>query len=690
MSTVLVTGGAGFVGSHVTAELVARGHAVVVLDSHLDQGRLDPTLPGVERVQGSVLDAPLLAALAARCDRIVHLGAIAGVHHYLERPVDVLDVNLLGTRTVLLTAHARGIPVLIASTSEAYGKNPATLREDGDTWLGPTTNARWCYAVSKLAGEHYAWGLAAQGLTVAATRYFNVYGPTLDAPGTGRVLSQFLGALQRGEPLRLVDGGHAVRCFCWVDDAVRATVDLALALEPGSAVSGRVFNIGNPEPVTMRRLAEIVVALADHAPGVEDVPGEVFFGHGFEDIPHRVPDVGAIAEALGVRPRVDLVEGVRRTLAHWGMLSPTPRALPRDPVPVVRPYYDADARLLDRFRGSLERGWTTNAGPQVQALEAECEAWLGVDRVVSVASGAAGLELALRALGRQGKAILPSFTYIATLNAVELAGLEPVFCDIDPSTWTMSTDHLARLLATHDDVAVVLPVCVYGVPPDLEGVAALTAPRGIDVVYDAAHALGTTTHGRRDTLATVTVYSLHATKLIPAIEGGLVVCADAALADAVAVRRAHGLTPDPLDAVVGQNAKLDELSAATARHALAHADEILARRAAYAGRLDEALRTAGFTLQHVPGGVVPNRVNHCARAPIDLATAGAVLDGHGVGWRRYFHPPLHLLRRVAPQPALPVTEAVHADLMCLPLHSRMTEATLARLEAAYADVGRTR
>jgi nucleoside-diphosphate-sugar epimerase/dTDP-4-amino-4,6-dideoxygalactose transaminase len=690
---VLVTGAAGFLGSAIARALVDAGHRVLAFDRDHAQGRL-PDHPAITRITGDVRNAEQVDALVAESSRVLHFAAVAGVHTYLQQTLEVLDVNLLGTRNVLLAAHRHDVPTVIASSSEAYGKNPTTLHEDSDTHLGATTHARWSYATTKVAGEHYAWALARDGLPVAAVRYFNVYGPLLDAPGTGRVLSQFLGQMQRGDPLVLVDGGEAVRCFCHIDDAVRATVQLALALEAGSRLAGRPFNIGNPEPVSMRQLAAEVARLAAYPHGTVDVPGRQFFGDGFEDIPHRVPDVSALRDLLGFEARVSLTEGLRETLAHWGLLADSPAAPVLDPIPVIRPFYDADEALIGRYRSALVRGRTTNAGPEVVALEDEASTWLGCERVLTVGSGAAGLELgvralerSVRALERSGKAALPAFTYIATLNAVALAGLEPVFVDLDPDTWTMSPDHLAEVLRDHPDVSMVLPVCAYGVPPDLDRLCALAQAAGASVVYDAAHAFGTTVHGSRYRGGPdVTVFSLHATKCLPSVEGGLLVADDPALADRIAAIRTHGLTPDPLDALPGLNAKMDELSAATARHGLHRIEATLARRRRYGARLTAALDASErWTTQLCPEGVETNFQNLCARHADGVAAAGAVLDAHSVGWRRYFHPPLHQLRRLAPQAPLPHTEAVWASLVCLPLHSRMSPDTLARIEAAIAD-----
>ncbi len=681
---MLVTGGGGFIGAALTRWLLARGHRVTALDTSFIDDRLPTSAEGLRIVEGSVLDDALVRSLVAESGRVAHLAAIAGVHHYLERTQDVLDTNILGTRSVLLAAAEHARPVLFASTSETYGKSAATLFEEGDSVLGPTTNARWSYAVSKLAGEHYAWAFARAGLPVTAVRFFNVYGPLLDRPGEGRVLAQFLGRLRAGEPLVLVDGGTAVRCLCYIDDAIEAAGRMLEAVGPNSPLVGRPFNVGRDEPVTMRELAERVCALADHAPGTKVESGTRFFGVGFEDIAHRVPDVSALEAAIGWRATTSLDQGLRKVLAHHGLLAHHPGQVPLPPLPVIRPTYDADEALITQFRTALNTGRTSNGGPQVTALEAEAATWLGAPSVHTVASGADGLELAVRALGVRGKALLPAFTYISTLNAAELVGLEPVFADIDAGTWTVDPSHVAALLDAHPDISVVFAVNVFGVPPDLDALASITRSRGVRLIYDAAHAVGTTHLGRRyvDT-PDVTVWSLHATKVLPSTEGGLMAAPHPAVHARLAQLRTHGLAADPLDSVPGRNAKMDELAAATARHGLQRLEATLDRRRAYTLRLCDALTAAGWRVQQVPVGVEINGQNLAARAPgHDLARAASILDAHGVGSRRYFFPPLHALRRFGATARLPVTEAVVADLLNVPLYARMGAAELERIEAA--------
>ena len=587
---------------------------------------------------------------------------------------------------------------MLASTSEVYGKNERELDEGADGVYGLPPTSRWCYATSKLAAEHYAHAYGAQGLRFAVVRYFNVYGPGLDSPGEGRVISKFIGHLQRGTPLPLVDGGHAVRAFCYIDDAVRATVGLGDALLTGEAVGGRTFNIGRREPVTMRDLAARMVSLSGHTGGVIEVSGAVHFGPGFEEIQHRVPDTSALEAATGFVAGTSLDEGLALTLRHYHLLAPAAAAqaasAPPSLLPWVRPCLEPDAALMATLRRSLLTGRVTNDGPLVQRLEREAAAWLGVNDVVAVSNGAVALLLVAYALGLRGKVILPSFTFIATLGAFAQPGLQPLFCDIDPHTWTMDPAHLQALLDLHPDVAAVVPVNVFGVQPDLEAIARLTHLAGATLLYDNAHGLGSEVDGLRvPGQPAAQVFSLHATKVLPAVEGGLIHAADPALVRELRRLRNHGIAADWRGSSPGFNAKLSELHAAVALHALADFDGVLQRRRTYGIRLREQLTAhcppGSLRLQQVPPGMQSNVQNfgvQFLKAPSPAAAhAESVCRAHGVQVRRYFFPPLHMLPALAPQPALPVTETVSASLVCLPLHSRMEDSQLARIvQAALA------
>ena len=704
---VLITGGAGFVGSAIARYLLSVGKTVVCLDRE-DPGRLTDIDSRVHKVDGDILDAELMDAWIARCDRVIHLAAVVGVDEYVTRPHDVLDVNILGTRNILMACLKYDRPVLIASSSETYGLNTGILEEDSDRIYGSSRNHRWSYAISKTAGEHYAYALGRLGLTSAAVRYFNVYGPQLDAPGKGRVISKFLGCIRDRKPLTLVDGGHAVRTLCYVDDAAEATARLALALSPDCEFNHSAVNIGRPEPVTMRELAAIMIRLSGHEAGTQEIPGTEFFGKGFEEIPIRVPDVSKLERVLNFKAKIDMEEGLRRTLDYWGLLDPAAIAAPvptttaASVVPMVRPDFAPDGVLLRSFHQSLATGQATNGGPHLRGFEEELAEYLNVPDVVVLGNGADALTLGLTVLGRKGKAVLPSYTFMATLNSIESAGLEPVFCDIDPDTFTLSPSALAEILDREDDVAYVVPVNVFGVTPDLAAIAELCRQAGAEIVYDNCHGFGTETHGRRvPSEARLQMFSFHATKVLPAIEGGALVGADLELLDAVRKMRNHGINSHNLaQSTWGMNAKMDELRAATGRHVLRRFPQQLEQRREYAAQL------RGFFADHcngalipqtVPQGVVSNFQNLGIRLPIaervGLDPVITALRDHGVECRSYFNFALHHLERIqryAPaRYPLPVTESVWKSLLCFPIHSHMTAPDLDRIQLAARSMSET-
>lgn len=691
----LITGGGGFVGAALARELIARGRSVRCLDTGGFE-RLDDLVghPRLELLAGDATDEQTVDRMVGACRSVIHAAAVVGVDIYVQDPARVLDVNIGATRAVAAACQRHDRPLLFTSSSEVYGRTPWDLSENAGTAIGPSSRSRWCYALSKAVGEQYVHALARDGLRFVTVRYFNVYGPRMDAPGEGRVLSKFLGYLQSGEPLPLVDGGDAVRAFCYIDDAVAATLTLFDAVETGSKVAGQAFNVGGDEPVTIRQLAERVVALAGHAPGTVDVAGSEFFGAGFEEIPRRVPRFDALERATGFVAHVPLDEGLRRTLAWWKLLAegdPTiDRRTGREDIALIRPRIEPDAALVGALIGSLHSGHVTNNGPHLRALERELGHWLDVAEPVVVSSGSAAMSLAAAALGRSGKAILPAFTYIATLNAVVHAGLQPIFCDIDPHTWTLDPGHLATLLSAHDDVGLVLPVNVYGVHPDLSAIGALCDAAGADVLYDNAHGIGAELAGQRcPDGPRVSIVSLHGTKICPAVEGGAVLSDDADLLVEMRRLRAHGLASDMLQSTPGFNLKMSELHAAVGRHSLRGLGAAVTRRRDYGERLRAwLLERCGdaWQVQRVPADQQTNfqflgaRWQHSARLDVDGVIAS--LADNGVQGRRFFWPPLHELAMYSGRFDLPVTRSVVEELLCLPIHNRMTRDELNRIAHA--------
>ena len=311
---VLVTGGAGFVGSHLSELLLARGHEVTVLDLAPDlKVRHLKDTPGFRMIRESVLNRDILEGLVSWADVVYHLAAVVGVEHYVGDPYQVLTVNINGTQDVLAAAFRHGRKVVFASTSEVYGRNSAVpFDEDSDRVLGSTRIDRWCYATSKAAAEHLCFAFGRMGLPVVVLRYFNVYGPRLDRMDRGRVITIFMGQLLRGEPLTVIGDGSQTRAFTYVDDAVRATIEAGLRPE----AVGQAINVGSDEEVSIRDLASRMVRIAGSSSPVVFVPKEAVYDRGYEDIPRRVPALMRMHELLGVRAEIPLDEGLGRTI-EW-------------------------------------------------------------------------------------------------------------------------------------------------------------------------------------------------------------------------------------------------------------------------------------------------------------------------------------------------------------------------------------
>jgi UDP-glucose 4-epimerase len=307
--TTLVTGGAGFIGSHLTDSLIADGRRVVVLDdlSTGSTANLAAHLNGesLEFRQGSVLDAPLVDDLVARADAVFHLAAAVGTLTILDHTLESLRTNLHGTENVLGSAVRHGVPVVVASTSEVYGKNTAIgLHEDADRILGSPLKSRWSYAEAKAIDETLAHTHAVEhGLRMVIVRLFNTVGPR-QTGRYGMVIPRLVSQALAGEPVTVYGSGTQVRCFCHVHDIVPAL--RALLADPGA--HGRVFNLGSSEQVSIEVLARRIIEITGSDSRITYIPYEQAYPAGFEDMQRRVPDCTRACEQIGFAPRRALNE----------------------------------------------------------------------------------------------------------------------------------------------------------------------------------------------------------------------------------------------------------------------------------------------------------------------------------------------------------------------------------------------
>ncbi|MSR62427.1 MAG: NAD-dependent epimerase/dehydratase family protein [Planctomycetes bacterium] len=320
---VLVTGGAGFIGSHLSEALLARGDEVLCLDD-LSTGReanleLCRAQTGFEFVRGSVLDEALVARCVKRVEGVFHLAARVGVRLVLEQPSATLETNVLGTRHVLAAAARAGARVLFASSSEVYGRNEhPPFAEDDPLLLGATNEPRWSYASSKALGEGLAFAHAReQGLPVVVVRFFNVVGPR-QRGSYGMVVPRFVRAALAGEPLEVYGDGAQTRCFLHVADAVAAV--LSLWDEPRAR--GQVVNVGSARELSIQALAECVRAAAASRAPIVHMPYREAYGMAMEDFRRRAPELTRLTGLIGARTIRDL-ESIVAELVSAGAAQPT-------------------------------------------------------------------------------------------------------------------------------------------------------------------------------------------------------------------------------------------------------------------------------------------------------------------------------------------------------------------------------
>ncbi len=334
--TCLITGGAGFIGSHLAERLLADGHRVLVMDD-LSTGRLENIAafsdhPRLRFVRGSVEEPGALDSLASESRVIFHLAAAAGVKLVMEKPLHTLRTNIRGTERVLEAAMRHRCRVVVTSSSEVYGKGVRTpFGEEDDVLLGPTSKRRWAFAASKMVDEFMTLAcVAEQGAALVCARLFNTVGPR-QSGDYGMVIPRLVRQALRAEPITVYGDGRQTRCFCDVRDALEALIGLAAS----DQASGQVFNVGSCEEVAILDLARRIQALTGSRSGIRHIPYAEAYGPGFEDMQRRVPDLARIEKLLGWKPtrRLDeilgaVIEHERRSLAR-----PADAALPEASCP---------------------------------------------------------------------------------------------------------------------------------------------------------------------------------------------------------------------------------------------------------------------------------------------------------------------------------------------------------------------
>jgi UDP-glucose 4-epimerase len=301
----LITGGAGFIGSHLAEKLVTRGDQVVIIDnlSTGDALNLSGILPKIELKIGNILDKPLIDRLIAETDYVVHFAAALGVFNIINKPLESLITNLQGTEVVLEACDKYQKPILVASTSEIYGKNnKVPLNEEDDRLIGHPLKSRWSYSEAKAIDESLAYFyFQEKNLPVRIIRFFNTVGPR-QVGNYGMVLPRLVSAALKNQPLPIYGTGDQTRCFCHVFDTVIA---ILMVMDSDKAI-GQVFNVGNNQQISIMELAKKVIELTGSSSTIEKIGYENAYPEGFEDMQRRVPDISKIKQVLGWTPEINL------------------------------------------------------------------------------------------------------------------------------------------------------------------------------------------------------------------------------------------------------------------------------------------------------------------------------------------------------------------------------------------------
>ena len=313
----LITGGAGFIGSHLAEKLLERGDAVTVLDnfstgSHENLRQIEKH-ESFRLVYGSVTDKDLVTECVKEVDRVFHLASAVGVKLIIEKPIETIETIVEGASTVFGACARYRLPVLLTSTSEVYGKsNALPFCEDSDSIIGPPTYRRWAYASAKALDEFLALAYWHQiKLPVVLVRLFNTVGPRQTGQ-YGMVVPRLIQQALSGQALTVYGDGNQSRCFCHVDDAVRALVELL----DHSESPGQLFNVGSTESITIRSLAEKIIEETQSKSVIQFVPYEEAYGQGFEDMRHRAPSIDKISQLIGFAPKHDLSSIIRGIVSY--------------------------------------------------------------------------------------------------------------------------------------------------------------------------------------------------------------------------------------------------------------------------------------------------------------------------------------------------------------------------------------
>ena len=314
----LITGGSGFIGSHLTERLLGQGHSVTIIDnlSTGSEENLSKVKKNIKFHHGNILDKPLIEKLIAESDYVVHLAAALGVLNIINQPLESLKTNIQGTEVILEASEKFSKPVLIASTSEIYGKNDKVpLSEEDDRIIGHPLKSRWSYSEAKAVDESLAYFYYLEKeLPVRIVRFFNTVGPR-QVGHYGMVVPRFVAAALKNDPISVYGSGAQIRCFCHVDDAV----DALLIVMASEQAIGQVFNVGNNQQVSIEGLAQKIIEITGSKSKITKIPYSQAYPEGFEDMQKRVPDISKIKNVLGWSPQKRLDQIIKDVAAFYSI-----------------------------------------------------------------------------------------------------------------------------------------------------------------------------------------------------------------------------------------------------------------------------------------------------------------------------------------------------------------------------------
>ncbi|MFF9839998.1 aminotransferase class I/II-fold pyridoxal phosphate-dependent enzyme [Streptomyces sp. NPDC013740] len=699
---ILVTGGAGTIGSHVTDLLVEGGASQVVVLDNFVRGRranLARALASgrVELVEGDIRDAATVHRVTEGADLVYHLAAIR-ITQCAEEPRLANEVMVNGTFNVLEAAAAAGVGKVIASSSASvYGlaeSFPTTERHhpyNNDTFYG----AAKAFNEGMLRSFH-----AMYGLDYVALRYFNVYGPRMDIHGLyTEVLIRWMERIEAGEPPLILGDGTQTMDFVDVRDIARANI---LAAREG--LTDEVFNVASATETSLRELADGLLDVMGS--DLEPVHGPARAVNG---VTRRLADTSLAEERLGFKAEIDLRTGLRDLVDWWraekgATATDADRAVTRIPVMVPWLGEEEAAAAADAVRS----GWVAQ-GPRVAAFEQAFAERVGAAHAVAVSSCTTALHLALVALGLGpgDEVVVPSLSFIATANAVRYVGAEPVFADVDLATGNLTA-------ATVDAVRTgrtkaVLVVHQAGVPADVAALRAACEGWGLPLVEDAACAIGSTVDGASvGRGALLAAWSFHPRKLLTTGEGGMVTTDDAEWAARLRRLREHGMNVSAAERhasgkpvlesylETGFNYRMTDIQAAVGLAQLARLDALVARRRELGARYTRLLADVPGLVpvrdpEHGEGNFQSYWVLLDGEFPVGRDELLALLAEAGISARRGIMAS-HLEPAYAGHPAaaLPVTERISRDSLILPLFHTMTEEQQDRVVAVLREAAARR